>query len=215
MDPSRVLVAPMQTGPCVDRPFDPVFPASFALEFNELTRVIDEINGVILSAMPRWKVKAVFAMIPVGFVLFVLGGFLMVTQSGFDGPSPLGLACIFLGFITFASGGLSSVCVLSRMGQRAVSDLRRKLSELNARYSTRCVDFQLHESQHLELYTRHHDHASHGHIHHGTSTGVRTVTRYTLVIQAMQPGLQPFIPNPQVLAEQALRPSAPMVVQAF
>merc|ERR1712072_784927 len=111
--------------------------------------------------------------------------------------------------------------------QRAISAIRGKLSELNIRYDGG-IDFQLHESQHLELYRQHtsgmaHD-RHHGHYgHHGRIGGgggglaLRTVISYTLVIQKIDGGA-PSIPPPHVLAEQAFQmgnrmaPSAPLVV---
>merc|ERR1712039_418672 len=83
------------------------------------------------------------------------------------------------------------------MSARSMSEVRRKLSELNARYAPEGVDFQLHESRHLVPYASFSEATGH------FSTGVRRVTDYTLVIQGTPSGVAPAIPCTAVLAEQA------------
>jgi len=138
-------------------------------------------------------------MTAIGFVLFALGGFLMVATAGFSGPSPFAFVVIFIGFFTFGAGGFGNVCCLARGSANLVSQLRLKLSNLNAEYASKGVDFQLHESQHLELYYR----TNFNDDHH--RTGVRTVTQYTLVVQTLGVAGERSIPAPEVIIAQAFQ----------
>jgi len=203
-------VIPMQWGTHVERFFDPVFSSTMPLEWTEFSAVIDEMNAVCNAALPRWKRRVPFLLTPIGFFTFALGGFLMVQTADFNGPNPVAFVVIALGFILFASGPLLIMKWVGPQTQRMLQDLRRKLSELNARFAQRGIDFQLHESRHLELYrtalTNH---------RHSSTTGVTTVRDYTLVVQVLSAAGDHCIPASDVLAEQALRglsPSAPPCV---
>lgn len=199
------MVIPMQTGWNVQRYFDPVYHASMPLEWNELSGVMDEINAVCNAAFPRWK-RNLICLTPIGFILFAVGGFTMTATAGFDGPNPIAYLFIGLGMLLFVGGPLSQLCCLRT--EAGMSNIRRKLSELNARYAQRGIDFQLHESQHLEYY-------SHGSRLSGSyRSGVRRVMDYALVVQALTTAGANHIPPPHVIASQAFqmhRPTAPLV----
>jgi len=198
-----IMVIPMHTGWNVERYFDPVYHASMPLEWNELSGVMDDINAVCNTAFPKWK-RSLICLTPVGFILFGVGAFTAVATAGFDGPNPIAYLCIALGMLLFIGGPLSQLCCIRASG--GMSDIRRKLSELNARYAQRGIDFQLHESQHLEYY-------SHG-SRDSYSSGVRRVMAYALVVQALATAGANHIPPPHVIASQAFqmhRPTAPLV----
>lgn len=222
------MVIPMQTGWNVERYFDPVYHASMPLEWNELSGVMDDINAVCNTAFPKWK-RSLICLTPVGFILFVVGAFMTVStfgrekhgneydgffedgwekhgweKHGFDGPNPISYLCIALGMLLFIGGALSQLLCIGDSG--GMSDIRRKLSELNARYAQRGIDFQLQESRHLEYYSR----GSSG----SHRSGARTVMTYALVVQALATAGANHIPAPDVIASQALqmhRPTAPLV----
>jgi len=207
----KVVTVPMQHGLCTTRWFDPVYSASMPLDYNEFAQLMDELNGVVSEAFPMWMRLGPIILLGVGFISFAGGGFLAVASRGRLAFLPM------IGFMIFVSGMISLIA-LSCIGERAMSSVRRKLSELNARYQGRC-DFQLHEHQHLELYRRSSMHgghchgygaANHGHMHgHHSGMGVRTVKTYTLVVQAVDGSGGTFVPAPEVLAAQALQPYAP------
>lgn len=96
-------------------------------------------------------------------------------------------------------GGMFSAVCLKSCSNRALSALRGKLNEINARYQGSGVDFDLHISSHLELYTR-----SSNNDYGGRRTGVRTVMDYTLVVQNIQQVGDMRIPSSNALANQAL-----------
>merc|ERR1719223_999310 len=88
---------------------------------------------------------------------------------------------------------------LKSCGNSALSALRSKLNEINARYQGRGIDFDLHTSSHLEVYTR-----SSNSQYGGRSRGLRTVMDYTLVVQNIQEVGANRIPASHALATQAL-----------
>jgi len=185
-----------------------VYSSSLPMEWPEFSAVLEEINGVCSSAYPQWQRVLPCGMTACGFVMFAIGGFLMVSMSGFNGPSPLAMLVVFTGFVLFGAGGFGAVCGLSKGSAALVSKLRFKLSELNARYAQKGIDWQLHESQHLEMYHR----TSFN--HHGGGTGVRTVKHYTLVVQALGSSGQREIPLPELLVAQALQMASAPPMQA-
>jgi len=206
----KVVTVPMQQGLCTTRWFDPVYSASMPLEYNEFALLMDELNGVISQAFPMWMRVGPFILLGLGFISFALGGFLAV-----ESQSKLAFLPI-MGFLIFFCG-MASLITLSCSGERAMSSVRRKLSEFNARYQGRC-NFQLYEQQHLELYHRSSMHSGnchaygtmqHGHIHRHGGMGVRTVKTYTLVVQAIDGGGGTFVPASEVLAAQAMQAYAP------
>jgi len=196
------MVVPMQKGWNVQRYFDPVYHASMPLEWNEFSGVVDEINAVCDAAFPSW-IRALIWLTPIGFILFGVGGFVMVRTASinkFDGPDPMSFYLIALGLLLFIGGPVSQSCLRAEVG---MSNIRRKLSELNARYAQRGIDFQLHESQHLECY-------SHGSRFSGSHrSGVVRVVDYALVVQALTTAGTNRIPPPDVIAAQALQMPAP------
>jgi hypothetical protein len=183
------MIIPMQTGWNVQRYFDPVYHASMPLEWNELSGVMDEINAVCNAAFPKWR-RNLICLAPIGFILFAVGGFTCVATAGSDGPNPIAYLFIGLGMLLFIGGPLSLMCCLRT--EVGMSDIRRKLSELNARYAQRGIDFQLHESKHLEYY----------------SSGAMRVTDYALVVQALTTAGANHIPPPRVIASQAFHISS-------
>merc|ERR1719394_1076173 len=103
--------------------------------------------------------------------------------------------------LLFIGGPVSRIwCLRTEVG---MSDVRRKLSELNARYAQSGIDFQLHESQHLEYY-------SHGsRLSDSYRSGVVRVMGYALVVQAHTTAGTNRIPPPDVIASQAFQMQAP------
>merc|ERR1712139_400551 len=106
---------------------------------------------------------------------------LMVPMSGSFGINPIGIAMIVVGFILFGGGSFGMMFLRMSLASRALSAVRRKISELNARFAPRGVDFQLHESRHLEYYRSSINDDDFGH----RRGGYRTVVDYTLVVQAL------------------------------
>jgi len=204
-----VVSVPMnQGGIFTDRYFDPVYSSSLPMDWPEFSRAIEEINRACSAAYPQWQRVLPCGMTACGFVMFVMGGFLMVAMSGFNGPSPLAMFVVFTGFVLFGAGAFGIVCGLSKGSATLVSALRFKLSELNARYSEKGIDFQRYESSHLEMYHRN------SFNHHGGGMGVRTRRHYTLVVQALGSTGQREIPLPELLVAQALRMASAPPMQA-
>merc|ERR1712139_625157 len=115
---------------------------------------------------------------------------LMVPMSGSFGINPIGIAMIVVGFILFGGGSFGMMFLRMSLASRALSAVRRKISELNARFAHRGVDFQLHESRHLEYYRSSINDDS---FRRG---GYRTVVDYTLVVQALDANGRFTIPAP-------------------
>lgn len=171
------------------------------------------MNQAFAATVPKAARMCPLISIAVGFALFVLGGMCTVSTASFDGPNPLFVFMVTGGFLLFSCGGIGGTLYLGALARRGMSNVRAKISELNARFAERRVEFQLHETQHLILYrSTRRGSVMHGDgvvlgdgMHHG-DVGVRARTQYTLVVQALGPQA---IPAPHVLAAQALRPSAP------
>merc|ERR1712007_344722 len=129
------------------------------------------------------------ATMAVGFMMFVLGGFLSVQGSS-------GTLAIIGFVVCFLS--VFSLFLCSSQGNAALlTNLRQTLSGLNARYSSRLpqIDFQLHESRHLELYNR----------SDARGMKVRSVKDYTLVIQVLGSAGERIIPTPDIVMAQAFQ----------
>jgi len=209
-----VVSIPMNKGGILgtDRYFDPVYSASSSLpmEWSEFSAVIEEINGACSSAFPKWQRVLPCGMTACGWVMGVLGTFLMAMTSGATGggPNPLAMFVVLAGFLLFSGGGFGTVCCLSKGSAKVASKLRLKLSELNARYAEKGIDLQLHESRHLEMYNRTSSD------HHSDGMAVRTVTRYTLVVQVLGSSGQGAIPSPELIVAQALRGASAPPMQA-
>mmetsp|Transcript_50309 Transcript_50309/g.79685 ORF Transcript_50309/g.79685 Transcript_50309/m.79685 type:complete len:193 (+) Transcript_50309:104-682(+) len=174
---------PMQQGLCVTKCFDPIYSSTLPLDWEDLSSAIDEMNKVFNNAFPVWMKMLPFGMVFTGFFTFAVGGF----------SHSFGVAGF--GMVLFVAGGFGMVVGLSFAGNRALSELRATLSSINAKFASKGVEFQLHESSHLELFHRSGSGGNMG------GTGVRTVTTYTLVVHKIG-----TIPAPHVLAEQALAP---------
>jgi len=104
------------------------------------------------------------------------------------------IALSAVGFILFGAGALCGTFLQSSSRSKAISAVQCKISELNARYAARGVDFQLHESRHLEYYR---SGLNDSDFHQGRGR-YHTVTNYTLVIQALDAHGRRMIPEPAV-----------------
>lgn len=212
---------PMNAGCCRTRFFDPLFTQGLPFSFQEYESIIAEINNFMEASLPPKCVQMCpFLMIPCGFLLFVAGGFTAVSTHSFSGPSPIAYVMIALGMLLFIGGGVGTIG-MACFQARAVTACRQKLSELNMRFASQKVDFQLHEQQHLQMHTSYDGGMHHGGMHHygspyggyggygGRNVHMHVAQSYTLVIQVLDAGGRRSIPAPNVLAEQALQPSAP------
>lgn len=214
-----VVTLPMQDTCCASsKHFDPVYSAGLPMEWHEFTGVIEEINQAIDDSLPPKFVQMIpFFMLGGGFILFAGGGFLVValTRLSFN---PLLLAVPACGFLLFVAG-MASLVAIGCARQKGISGCRAKLSELNARYTGKRVDFQLHEQRHLEMHTSHHhnhhggygNYGNYGYGGHGVQ--MHTVTKYTLVIQALDSQGRRSIPTPQALQEAAYSNASTPVVE--
>jgi len=201
--PEGAYCVPMQKGFRVSRAFNPIYTTRCPLPVAEFQRIIDELNDCVSSAFPPCLRILPIVLIFTGFILFAIGGFAFVQSAGSNpgAPNPTGPSIIMLGFVLFV-GGMASIVCISLCRNRALDKVRRKLSELNARYQSQGVDFDLHSSRHLELYTRHNSDGF-------NRTGVRTVTDYTLVIQNVLILGDRRVPNSQAMQNySASAPSA-------
>merc|ERR1712007_400488 len=163
------------------------------IEWNEFKGVIDEINTACSGAFPPWMRICPVATMAVGFMMFVLGGFLSVQGSSNLAMPVIGFVLCFL--------SVFSLFLCSSQGNAALlTNLRQTLSGLNARYSSRLprIDFQLHESRHLELFNRSDASGMKG-------MKVRSVKDYTLVIQVLGSAGERIIPTPDIVMAQAFQ----------
>jgi hypothetical protein len=198
MSGSRIVTMPMQGGMCVQSRFEPVYHAYLPLDYAELCAAVDEINDTFRTAHPTW-LCGLSILFPVsGICCVFLGMYFMVTSTSDSfntdnfGPSTLALGLVVGGMLLLMGGGIGGACLRSSLQSSAISAVHRKISELNARYAARGVDFQLHESRHLEYY-RSSLNDSDFHHRHG---GYRSVTTYTLVVQALDAYGRRTIPEP-------------------
>merc|ERR1712196_273750 len=185
---------------CVQNRFEPVYHSYLPLDYAELCAAVDEINGAFSAAFPTW-ICGLSILFPVsGICCVVLGMVTMISSTssslGTDnfGPSPLAIGLWVAGVLLLMGGGIGGACLRSSLQSSAISATHRKISELNARYAARGVDFHLHESRHLEYY-RNSLNDSDFHHRHG---GYRSVTTYTLVVQALDARGRRTIPEPDV-----------------
>jgi len=191
--PEGAYCVHMRQGFCVSKPFDPIFSTRCPLPDAEFRAVFEELNHAVTSVFPAWLSALPFVMLFTGFILFGIGGFTAVSS---EGPPVM----VFFGMGLFLGGMVSMICVRGIGGNRALDSLRRKLSELNAKYHSQGLDFDLHESRHLQMYHRHNSDGF-------NSRGVRSVTTYTLVIQNLLQLGDQRIPNAQAMQQN--RPNAP------
>jgi hypothetical protein len=206
---SKVVSLPMNQGGIFnDRYFDPVYCSSLPLDWPEFSSVIEDINSASSAAFPKWQRALPCGMVAIGFIMFSLGGFLMVATAGFQGPSSFAIVVAVMGFFLFAAGGFGNVCCVAAGGANLVSSLRVKLSHLNAEYESKGVDFQLHESKQLALYHSTNFNDDHRRI------GLRTVTQYTLVVQTLGVAGERSIPSPEVIMAQAFQGASAPPMQA-
>lgn len=188
--PDGAFCVRMQQGTCVQRPFEMVYNARAPLPYEELQGILEELNHVLNKKFPPCLKALPTTMFITGFILMVFGGFIWVDSSGED------FSLSAIGFGLFIGGMVSGGC-LGSCGNAAISALRTKLNEINARYQGRGIDFDLHTSSHLEMYTR----SSEG---YGRRRGIRTVMDYTLVVQNIQVVGANRIPASHAIANQAL-----------
>ena len=128
------FVVPMKTGICASPSFEPIFSTACPLPQEELDFVVDRLNATSTKAAPSCCMFGPFLLIPVGF-LIILASMMSVAESSFA-RFTVGMAlCAVGGF----GGKFASVVLMGR----ALSAIRRELSELNAQYNHRGIDFQL------------------------------------------------------------------------
>lgn len=165
------------------RYFDPIFSTTLPLQWKEFTAVMDELNATMHQALPLWKVMPLALLQVVGFVLSVAGAAVVVSSGlSFRGPNSFAFVLLFLGFALFACGCLGGVFACMALSSSSMAALRGKLSELNAEYAKRGIDFQLVETRRLQR---------------GYQDGhsrLRAVTGQTLVVQRLQPDAQEAMP---------------------
>lgn len=165
------------------RYFDPIYSTTIPMDWKEFCSVVDELNATMSDAFPAWKLMPFPLLVVAGFVAFAAGGFLMVGGvEDFEGPPPFAMLLIALGFTLFGCGSVGGGCACMARSTSSISALRGKLSELNARYAGRGIDFQLVETKRLQE------------TYHDGHWRLRTVSEYTLVVQRLQPAVQQVMP---------------------
>lgn len=199
----------MQKGESINECFDPAWSSAVPLSPTDFGCVIDEINATCKKAYPTWKRRLPLWCVPTSFLSICLCGALIAAiLRPLDSNWPKEVLAVAILMTTFAM--FFSRWLKSRMKRRMLAALRRHLCELNGRYIGRGVDFQLHESKHLDLYFRAHlgCEGSDERLHHGESSD------YILVVQSII-GNDKRIPAPENLRAEVVtqirQPSTPLV----
>jgi len=140
---SGPYVVPMKTGICASPSFEPIFSATCPLPKKELDFVVDGLNTALAKSAPQ--------CCRIGPLLLIASGFLtcFVSMISF-GFHP---ALFSVGMALFAVGGFGAVFALAFLWGRLLTDIRTELSELNAQYNPRGIDFQLIEWREFVLLT--------------------------------------------------------------
>lgn len=144
----------MQEDSGVAEYFNPVWSRNVPLSPSEYGNVMDEINATCKAAYPKWKRKLPLWCIPISFLIVCLSGTMIVF---FFGPLDTTWAkevLVVVGILVAMLAVFFGRWLKPRMRSRLLAAVRRNLNELNGRYIGRNVDFQLHESKHLNLYFR-------------------------------------------------------------
>merc|ERR1719253_118713 len=194
-EPEGIVSIPLEGGLLTAPRFTAIFTVRCPLEFETLQQVVGEVNAVMTaSALERF---GPLAMLIIGFLLFVVGGFAQTDPTA--GIPPM----VIIGFLLVAMGILG-LFATARRRMLFIGKMRQKLGELNARFAARCIDFSLHEAHYLNMHYTSHHHAQ-----------MRVQTRYALVIQDLGKVGAFRVPAPEALAAQAMQgynsgqPSAP------
>jgi hypothetical protein len=210
--PDGAFSVPMRTGFMQGKLFDPLYSSRCPISFENLREATDELNSAYAKQMPPWLKMLPRILIGTGFCL-LFGGIAMSFYDIFASfPEKPGFHFSFLVFIGFAiliGGMCSCFCTFSLYGS-AIDAVRQKISELNMRYESQGIDFDLHQSRHLQMHTtmapQHRMQGfdddfddGFGRYNDRRRTEVRTVTTYTLVIQNLNQVGDNRIPNAQSL----------------
>mmetsp|Transcript_63106 Transcript_63106/g.150442 ORF Transcript_63106/g.150442 Transcript_63106/m.150442 type:complete len:235 (-) Transcript_63106:157-861(-) len=186
----------------------PVYSSVLPMEWTDFRSAIEEINEALSRACPPWMYLPVLG-VPLGFLCCIAGMFTMILNSDITGPSAVGMALFACGMVLFAAGGFGCIGLGMWAGHRLRLALCGKLSELNARYASRGVQFELQEMPELAVRTLHtHSGAGAGLTTSGVGSihrSYHTVRSYSLLVRAVPPQEPP----------PALTPPPPIVVDPY
>ena len=136
-------MVPIKTGICAIPFFEPIFSATCPLPRKELDFVVNGLNTALA------KSKCCGSGLCLLIALCYLCSFLCEFDP-FDDDGSLGIALLNASVVLFAVGafGVISmfVCVYAPQEPLPLTDIQRELSELNAQYNPRGIDFQLFEN---------------------------------------------------------------------
>ena len=137
---SGPFVVPIKTGICAIPSFEPIFSATCPLPRKELDFVVNGLNTAL--AKSKCCGFGLYLLITLCYFGSFLGEF-----DPFDDDGSLGIALLNASVALFAVGsfGVISmfVCVFGAQEPLPLTDIQRELSELNAQYNPRGIDFQL------------------------------------------------------------------------
>ena len=200
---SGPFVVPMKTGIFGSASFEPIFSAACPLPKQELDLVVGQLNAASAKAAPK--------SCKFGPPLLLLAGLLICLVSlvslaltynsediaDLDRVVVTRIAFFCVGAALSLLGGFGMVFALARLMSRALTAIRRELSELNAQFYPRGIDFQLIEWRQF-VSTAGLPNTGYGPQMAGDGPQVRQVWKHALLIRALQPeqpGLTPSEPQ--------------------
>jgi len=189
---SAPFVVPMKPRMIFGTCFEPIFSITCPLPKEELDFVVDRLNTTFAKAAPKCCAIGLTVLIAVG-VLTCVVGILWDTVLFNVGMPGVGFASFGALLILLGFGAQCSSAVLLK----ALTAIRRELSEINAQYNPRGIDLQLIEWSEFVLTGYGPQTAG-----YGRQMAVRQVWKHALVIRALQPEQAGFAPSePQRLQE--------------
>ena len=189
----RSLRGPMKPRMIFGTCFEPIFSITCPLPKEELDFVVDRLNTTFARAAPKCCAIGLTVLIAVGVLTCVVG--ILWDTVLFNVGMP-GVGVALFGALLILLGCFGAQCS-SAVLLKALTAIRRELSEINAQYNARGIDLQLIEWSEFVLTGYGPQTAG-----YGRQMAVRQVWKHALVIRALQPEQAGFAPSePQRLQE--------------
>ena len=190
---SGPFVVPMKTGICASASFEPIFSAACPLPKQELDLVVGQLNAASAKAAPKCCRFGPFLLLLAGFLICLVSMIvlLLIAQRVLKAYSDRVVVSLFALCCVGLALQLLGVCGtfgLAGLMNRALTAIRRELSELNAQFYPRGIDFQLIEWRQFAL-TAGLPNTGYGPqmAGHGPHMTVRQKWKHALLIRALQP----------------------------
>ena len=149
---SGPFVVPMKTGIFGSASFEPIFSAACPLPKQELDLVVGQLNAASAKAAPKSCKFGPPLLLLAGVLISLVSMISMISLAltyhsediaDLDRVVVPRIAFFCVGAALSLLGGFGMVFALAGLMSRALTAIRRELSELNAQFYPRGIDFQL------------------------------------------------------------------------